>query len=97
VCIHCERDCQAKGIKPEKKKTSKFICLFPECKNLHSYYCSNCTDHHEHKAFKISVVLEELRKLGEEVDKVNERIMTVHQKAMKEKRSFDEIISLYSA
>jgi hypothetical protein len=42
-------------------------------------------------------VLEELRKLGEEVDKVNERIMTVHQKAMKEKRSFDEIISLYSA
>ena len=96
VCIHCEKDCAAKGIKPEKKKLSKFFCLTPDCPNLHSYYCSNCTDYHEHKAHKIAQLLEAMLKAGEEIDKFHQKITACHQKAMKEKRSFDEIISLYS-
>jgi len=97
VCIHCEKDCQAKGIKPEKKKLSKFFCLIPDCPNLHSYYCSNCTDYHEHKAIKISVLLETMLKAGEEVDMFRPKIMAVHNLAMKEKKSLDEIISLFSS
>ena len=85
VCIHCEKDCAAKGIKPEKKKLSKFFCLAPDCPNLHSYYCSNCIDYHEHKAHKIAQLLEVMLKAGEEIDKFHQKITACHQKAMKEK------------